>query len=122
MNNRILNNRPINVQIPQGSNSNNPKKSFNEVLDTIKQHQEVKFSKHAMARLEARDIKLNLNDMNRINNALNKANQKGIRETLIFMDNKAFVASVQNKTIITATVDEQLKDSIFTNIDGAVII
>lgn len=122
MNNRISNNRPLNVSIQQGSNNNNPVKSFNEVLETIKQHQEVKFSKHALERLESRNIKLNFNDMNRINNALDKASHKGIKETLIFMDNKALVASVPNKTIITVTIGEQLKDSVFTNIDGAVII
>lgn len=122
MNNRILNNRPINTSTQQGLNNSNSVKSFNEVLETIKQNQEVKFSKHALERLESRNIKLNFNDMNRINNALNKASQKGIKETLIFMDNKALVASVPNKTIITVAIGEQLKDSVFTNIDGAVII
>jgi len=122
VNNRILNNRPINTSTQQGLNNSNSVKSFNEVLETIKQNQEVKFSKHALERLESRNIKLNFNDMNRINNALNKASQKGIKETLIFMDNKALVASVPNKTIITVAIGEQLKDSVFTNIDGAVII
>lgn len=38
------------------------------------------------------------------------------------MDDKAFIASVKNKTIITAASGEQLKENIFTNIDGAVIL
>ena len=38
------------------------------------------------------------------------------------MDDKAFIANVQNKIIITTVNKEQLKDNIFTNIDGAVII
>ncbi|RQD67759.1 MAG: hypothetical protein D5S00_09650, partial [Tindallia sp. MSAO_Bac2] len=29
---------------------------------------------------------------------------------------------IQNKTVITAAVDEQLKEQAFTNIDGAVIV
>lgn len=120
--NKILNNRPIQVPVNQSTNYSSHPKSFNEVLDTVVHKQDVKFSKHAIQRMESRNIKLNSSEMNRIENGLSKANQKGIRETLILMDNKAFVASVKNKTIITATLDEQLKDSVFTNIDGAVIV
>ncbi len=122
--NKIIYNHPVQGQAPspQVQNQMQSKKSFNEVLDTIVKQQEVKFSKHAIQRLEARNIQLNSSELNRIKDALYKANQKGIKETLILMDNKAFVASVQNKTIITATLEEQLKDSVFSNIDGAVIV
>lgn len=120
--NKIIHNPHIQGLTQKPVNSTRPKKSFNEVLDHIVKQQDVKFSKHAMQRLEARNIKLNHSDINRINDAIHKANQKGINETLILMDNKAFVASVRNKTVITATMEEQLKDSVFTNIDGAVIV
>ena len=96
--------------------------SFGDVLNRIKQSDSVKFSKHAIDRLNSRNIHLTDNDMNRINSAIDKASQKGVKEALIMMDNKVFIASVQNKTIITAAVDDQLKDSVFTNIDGAVIV
>ena len=72
--------------------------------------------------MNSRNINLTDQEINRINTAIDKAGQKGVKEALIMMDNKVFIASVQNKTIITATVDDQLKDSVFTNIDGAVII
>ncbi len=121
--NKILNHQiQRQVNSKQIQNHIKPQKTFNEVLDTIVGQQEVKFSKHAMERLQSRNIQLNNNDVNRIKDALSKANKKGIKETLILMDNKAFVASVKNKTIITATMEEQLKDSVFSNIDGAVII
>lgn len=122
--NKIMYNHPvkgINNQRPI-SNHTQQQKSFNEVLDNIVKNQEVKFSKHAIQRLESRNIKLDNNDLIRIKDALYKANQKGIKETLILMDNKAFVASVPNRTVITATLEEQLKDSVFSNIDGAVIV
>jgi flagellar operon protein len=124
--NKIIRTHRIQQQI-QGKVKNEniikeTQKSFYEVLDAINRQQELKFSKHAIQRLESRNIHLNHNEITRINNALGKASQKGIKETLILMDNKAFVASVKNKTIITAAVDEQLKDNVFTNIDGAVII
>lgn len=104
-----------NKSIPEGP-------SFNEVLNRIKSNDEVKFSKHAIDRLNSRNIQLSDQDMSRINSAIDKAGQKGVKEALIMMDNKVFIASVQNKTIITAAVDDQLKDSVFTNIDGAVIV
>ncbi|MCT4606724.1 MAG: flagellar protein [Marinisporobacter sp.] len=97
------------------------KKSFEQVLDHIAS-KDVKFSKHAKERLHARNINMNHQDIKKIDEALNKANQKGIKETLILMNNKAFVASVKNKTIITVATEEQLKENVFTNIDGAVII
>ncbi|AOT68277.1 TIGR02530 family flagellar biosynthesis protein [Geosporobacter ferrireducens] len=97
-------------------------KSFAQVLDHVVENQEVKFSKHALQRLEARNIQLNSTEVQKIKEALNKAQQKGIKETLIIMDQKTFVASVKNKTIITAATRDMLEDSVFTNIDGAVII
>ncbi|WP_129596935.1 TIGR02530 family flagellar biosynthesis protein [Anaerophilus nitritogenes] len=90
---------------------------FQQTID-----KEVKFSKHATERLEARNIHINSKEMTKINEAVSKADQKGIKEALILMDNKAFVASVKNKTIITVATNEQLKENVFTNIDGAVII
>lgn len=97
--------------------------NFNNILnDQIKKNEELKFSKHAMNRLEQRDISLSFEEKGRISKALSIAGNKGIKETLILMDNKIFVASVRNRTIITATVEGQLKESAFTNIDGAVII
>ena len=96
--------------------------SFNDVLNKIKSNDQVKFSKHAMDRLNSRNIELTDDELGRINDGVDKAKTKGVREALIMMDNKVFVASVQNKTIITAALDEQLKDNVFTNIDGAVIV
>ncbi len=96
--------------------------SFAQVFDKINHHQELIFSKHAIQRLQARNIQLNDDEIVKIKHALHKAEKKGIKEALIFMGDKAFVASVKNKTIITATLGKQLKDSIFTNIDGAVIL
>ncbi len=96
--------------------------SFNDVLNRLKSGDQVKFSKHAIDRLNARNIELSDDELNRINGGVDKAKSKGVREALIMMDNKVFVASVQNKTIITAAMDEQLKENVFTNIDGAVIV
>ena len=49
----------------------------------------------------------------------NKAREKGIQESLVMVDNLAFIVNISNNTVITAVNDTQ--DSVFTNIDGAVI-
>ena len=108
------------VQNSQKTNIQGP--TFNDVLSKIKSNESVKFSKHAMERLNSRNIELSNSELERINQGVDKAKSKGVRDALIMMDNKVFVASVQNKTIITAAMDEQLKDNVFTNIDGAVIV
>lgn len=91
-------------------------RSFDEVL------REVKFSKHATDRISSRDISLSDSDIERLGRGVGLAKAKGIRQTLIMMDNKVFIASVTNNTIITAATDENLKENVFTNIDGAVIV
>lgn len=90
--------------------------------EQLQQRSEVVFSKHATDRLMQRNITLSPQEMTRINQGIDRAAQKGIKETLIMMDNRAFIASVKNKTVITAAVEEQLKENVFTNIDGAVIV
>ncbi|MHB1392435.1 MAG: TIGR02530 family flagellar biosynthesis protein [Clostridia bacterium] len=90
--------------------------------EELSKQSEVKFSKHAMERLQARNIKLSKEDLNKIGDAVNKAAEKGVKETLIIMGNSAFIANVKNKTIITAATEDNLKNNVFTNIDGAVII
>ena len=97
--------------------------SFDEILKKqITAERGLKFSKHAQERLQRRNIVLSNEDLNNINSAVEKAAEKGIKDTLIIMGNTALIANVRNRTVITATTEESLKDNIFTNIDGAVII
>lgn len=97
--------------------------SFDEVLDkVISKKQDIKFSKHAQERLEKRNIEFTKQDIKNINNAVEKAAEKGLKDTLIIMGDTALIANIRNKTVITATTDESLRDKIFTNIDGAIII
>ncbi|MCC5909800.1 MAG: flagellar protein [Clostridiaceae bacterium] len=99
------------------------KGNFNQILQQqLEKNSTLKFSKHATQRLEDRNINLTSEEIKKLNNALLTAEKKGVKETLILMENRAFIANVKNKTVITAAVEEQLKDNVFTNIDGAVII
>ena len=51
-----------------------------------------------------------------------KASEKGIKESLVLMDSLAFIVNVPNKTVVTAMDQGESGDNIFTNIDGAVIV
>lgn len=98
-------------------------KSFDEVLHNINRNNaKIKFSKHATERLVDRNINISKNQMTRLEKAFDKAEIKGVRDALILIDNKGFIANINSKTIITTINEEQLKESVFTNIDGAVII
>ncbi len=99
-----------------------PKKDFNQILDGLKNKDEIKFSKHAMERLGERKINLNTNELDRLKSAFEKAENKGVKDALILMDDKAFVANIKNKVVITTVNKDELKENVFTNIDGALII
>jgi flagellar operon protein len=122
--NQMIQKTNLNKNNQQQIKTNRPAgQSFEDVLSKVKSsNEEVKLSKHAKARLDQRNITLSDADMRKIGNAIDKADQKGIKDALILMDNKAFVANIKNKTIITASTNEQLKENVFTNIDGAVIV
>ncbi|SDD46078.1 TIGR02530 family flagellar biosynthesis protein [Sporomusa acidovorans] len=83
----------------------------------------VKFSQHALQRLESRKIKLDSTHLNKLSQAVEQAAQKGAQESLILMnDSLAFVVSIKNKTVITALDGASIKENVFTNIDSAVIV
>ena len=116
---RINGNRqPVNVQKPV----NNTQSGFESVLQkTIGKGQELKFSKHAELRLQERNINLTQTQKDKMQDAVSRAESKGVKDSLVLMDNLAFVVNVKNRTVITAVNSSELKENVFTNIDGAVI-
>ena len=81
----------------------------------------LKFSKHASNRLADRNIELTVDQMERLAEGAQKAGVKGIRDSLVMVDNLAFIVNVPNSTVVTAMDRNQADENIFTNIDGAVI-
>ena len=98
--------------------------SFTEVLKSkqTEADTELKFSKHAASRLADRQIDLTEEQMRRLENGAKKASEKGIQESLVLIDQLAFIVSVKNNTVITAMDQKEANNNIFTNIDGAVIM
>lgn len=95
--------------------------SFQDVLSGVRQEQtqSLRFSKHANERLATRNINLSEDQMERLANGTTKAREKGIQESLVMVDDLAFIVNVKNNVVVTAVGDSS--DSVFTNIDGAVI-
>lgn len=102
--------------------TNNAPLSFKDVLDNTMEEScgKLQFSKHANMRLSAREIDLSAEQMKRVESGVNKAWEKGIKDSLVLVDNVALVVNIRNKMVITAI--QQADDHIFTNIDGAVIV
>ena len=102
--------------------SNVQGQSFAEILEQKKvaEHGELRFSKHASERLISRNIDLSESQKERLNHAVKAAEAKGIKESLVMMDNLAFIINVKNNTVVTAVTGGEEK--IFSNIDGAVVV
>jgi len=96
--------------------------AFREVLGSqLAQSGEVRFSGHALERLERRGIAVDAATLGRLNDGVARAASKGARDSLVLVDGTAFVVSVTNRTVITAVDREHMREHVFTNIDSAVI-
>ncbi len=104
--------------------------SFQELLQSKSLQQmgqatqagELKFSKHAAVRLADRNIELSSEQLERLNDGAKKAGQKGIRDSLVIVDELAFIVNIPNHTVVTAMDSTETNENVFTNINGAVIM
>jgi flagellar operon protein len=95
--------------------------SFADVLGARIQAAPLRFSGHALQRIERRGINLDEATLARLDGGVHRAAAKGARDSLVLVDETAFVVSVPNRTVITAVDREHMKEQVFTNIDSAVI-
>ena len=89
-------------------------------LEQVKQP--LKFSAHASQRLQERKINLDPATLSRVTDAIDKAESKGIEDTLVLTADAALIVNVKNRTVVTAMDKGSLQGNVFTNIDGAVIV
>jgi len=122
---RLIGPQPVGPQArtakPASRAANAP--SFADALQQAQQHPTgpLRFSAHAQTRIRSRQITLDAAEMQRIEGAVQKAAAKGARESLVLLDQTAFIVSITNRTVITVVDRENLKQNVFTNIDSAVI-
>ncbi|HOV40212.1 MAG TPA: TIGR02530 family flagellar biosynthesis protein [Oscillospiraceae bacterium] len=128
--------RNLSVQMPRGNSSDSTdRQSTNSAQNspfakTLKEQLEkqtvlnskVEFSKHALDRVAERNIDLTENNtLERLDKAVEAAQQKGANDALVLIDSTAFLVSVKNNKVITTVSADDLQGNVFTNIDSAVI-
>lgn len=100
------------------SNTNN--KTFKEIFENKTENANILFSKHASMRLNSRNLQLSNAQIKRVEDGIKRAEEKGIRDSLVLVDNIALLVNIKNKTVVTA-IDNN-SEKVYTNIDGAVIV
>lgn len=104
------------------SNSSNDTVSFQSILSGKQEETEaLRFSKHASERLGQRSIDLTGEISERLSEGARRAEEKGIRDSLVVIDSYAFIVNIPSHTVVTAMDKNETEDHTFTNIDGAVI-
>lgn len=96
----------------------NVSSSFNDIF--TQELEKVKFSSHALKRLESRNIQFSDSEMNKINSAIEKAELKGAKDSVVLMEDTALIVNIPNKTVVTAMQVKNGGEDIFTNIDSVV--
>ena len=84
--------------------------------------QSVAFSKHAISRAQERGIEVTPDLMDQLAGSVVRAQAKGATNILAMDSEKAFIINVPNAKVITAITQEEMRENIFTNIDGAVFL
>ena len=81
----------------------------------------LQFSNHAQKRIDRRDLDLSSSQLSRLNTAVDRAAEKGARNSVVMLDGLAVVVDVRDRTVVTAMNADQGKEKVFTNIDSVVI-
>jgi len=112
-----------NLNLPETKSSSlSFKDIFNGKISNDFMLEEIKLSKHAVERMNSRNINFTENEIKDLGNAIKRAEDKGSKESLILLNDIALIVSVRNKTVITAMTRESLKENVVTNIDSTIVI
>lgn len=109
--------QPIQDEPAKKTAKQESEKDFGQVFS--QKMEEVQFSKHAARRLETRNIRMSDEVKARLQDATSQAREKGMKESLVLVDDLAFIVNVKSNTVVTAVND--VDRGVFTNIDGAII-
>ena len=91
-----------------------------EKLNEVTKSSSIHVSNHALKRMEQRGIYLDQTDMTNIEEAISTLDSKGAENSLILYEDLSLIASVKNRTIITASKTNEMTE--ITNIDSAIHI
>lgn len=94
--------------------------SFDRLLQKTIDQKGLKFSKHAVDRMNSRGIAFSPGQLQRLEQAVAQVSAKGGKESLVMLDDTALVVSAKNDTVVTVVDKQNLKQNVFTNIDSAI--
>jgi flagellar operon protein len=94
--------------------------SFQSELDSRIKPDGVVFSRHAQKRLDMRGITFTPDGLRRIEDAVDRLAEKGSRDGLIVAGSLALVVGVDNRTVVTVMDQDNMQESVITNIDSAI--
>lgn len=114
--------RTLQNQQPKTQETGSSSKSFAQLLKDNISAGGLTFSKHALQRMDSRQIAVSPQLMSQMSDAVEKARSKGVKDALILNGGTAFIVNVPSSTVVTTMSGGEMKDNIFTNIDGAVIL
>ena len=104
--------------VAQQSNAAATEQNTTSFLETLENVQRVRFSNHAQSRMQSREISMNDENVNRLSDAIDKAEKRGGKSSLVVVDDLAFIVNVQNRMVITALDKTQRGEGVFTQIDS----
>jgi flagellar operon protein len=117
------------IQKTESASAETQKTSFRQALnqtaelrDKENAPEEITFSRHAAKRLDQRGISVNDHLKSDLENAVAKAREKGAREVAVIGNQGVFIVNVTNNVVVTTMTQEDMKNRILTNIDGAVMM
>lgn len=125
MDKMMINRVPLQPAIRQSLTSKQvttPKQSFLQHLHNATVKTELKVSKHANERLAERNIQITDAEWQLVTEKVMEARSKGVKDSLVLMDQAALIVSAKNATVITAMDRTEAKDQLFTNIDGTIVL
>jgi flagellar operon protein len=64
---------------------------------------------------------VNAQDQARLETAVDELSQRGAKESLVLMDDRAYVVGVPKRTVITVMSREEAMGQVFTNIDSTYV-
>lgn len=111
------------IQTPVNPQQNKPAAgpTFAETLNQAQNAQGLRFSNHAQKRLQTREISLTDDGLARLSSAVDKAEKRGGRESLVLMDEMAFIVNIRERLVVTAMDARSRGEGVFTQIDSVVL-
>ena len=89
--------------------------------EEIENSEDISFSKHANNRLVSRGINVSADERKQLATAVDELSQRGAKESLVLMNDRAYVVGVPKRTVITVMSRDEALGQVFTNIDSTFV-